>query len=121
MFVQASPGETLSYSKNNEPRCTRAFKYSGNIVRGGHCSILNGHHITQYNSWLLDVTSNMDLYNKQLSNRVGRRYRGELGDMNGLLSGEETVNAHRRNTTCYEHRRSVGDSECTEANTVKHR
>ena len=33
--------------------------------------------------------------------RVGE----ELGDMNGLLSGEETVNAHRRNTTCYEHRR----------------
>ena len=49
--------------------------------------------------------------------RVGE----ELGDMNGLLSGEETVNAHRRNTTCYEHRRSVGDGECTEANTVKHR
>ena len=38
----------------------------------------------------------MDLYNKQLSNRVGRRYRGELGDMNGLLSGEETVNAHKQ-------------------------
>ena len=39
----------------------------------------------------------MDLYNKQLSNRVGRRYRGELGDMNGFLSGEEeTVNAHKQ-------------------------
>ena len=44
-----------------------------------------------------------------------------MGDMNGLLSGEETVNAHRRNTTFYEHRRSVGDIECREANTVEHR
>ena len=50
--------------------------------------------------------------------RVGRSW--ELGDMNGLLSGEETVNAHRRNTTCYEHRCSVGDIECTESNTVEH-
>ena len=41
--------------------------------------------------------------------------------MNGLLSGEETVNAHRRNTTFYEHRRSVGDIECREVNTVEHR
>ena len=52
VFVQASPGETLSYSKNNEPGCTRTFKYNVSIVRVGHCSTLNEHHITQYNDWL---------------------------------------------------------------------